>query len=261
MARQSSILEDTANLPWQVGVVFAVLCYPVAVFFAKLFSSSQVLAGAGVAFLTIWPVFSGLFLLAALVSFLRGRKRQKMLQQNQSLEKIRGLSWRQFEQYVGEHFKDQGYFVVETPEGPDGGVDLVLRKDGEKTYVQCKHWKSSKVGVEKVRALLGSMTSGGAHNGIFVITGYYTQAAKQFGNQHGIQMIDGTILEKMVDPKTAAEPGPETSQSNPDSVLCPICEEPMVKRLARRGPNAGNEFWGCTKYPVCKGTRDISKII
>ncbi len=63
---------------------------------------------------------------------------------------LRSLSWRQFESFIGEYFREQGYFVMETPEGPDNGVDLVLRKDGEKTYVQCKHWKTNTVGVEKV---------------------------------------------------------------------------------------------------------------
>lgn len=28
----------------------------------------------------------------------------------------------------------------------------------------------------------------------------------------------------------------------------------MVKRTAQRGPNAGNEFWGCSDFPRCRGT-------
>lgn len=35
---------------------------------------------------------------------------------------------------------------------------------------------------------------------------------------------------------------------------CPVCNSPMVKRSAKRGVNAGNEFWGCSRYPSCKGT-------
>lgn len=31
----------------------------------------------------------------------------------------------------------------------------------------------------------------------------------------------------------------------------------MVRRQARRGPNAGKEFWGCSRYPACKGTREL----
>lgn len=45
---------------------------------------------------------------------------------------IRSLSWRQFESYIGDLFRTEGYFVMETPEGPDYGVDLVLRKMAKK---------------------------------------------------------------------------------------------------------------------------------
>lgn len=36
---------------------------------------------------------------------------------------------------------------------------------------------------------------------------------------------------------------------------CPNCSGPMVKRTARRGKNRGNEFYGCSRFPICKGTR------
>ena len=39
---------------------------------------------------------------------------------------------------------------------------------------------------------------------------------------------------------------------------CPNCGSDMVLRVARRGPNAGNKFYGCTNYPRCKYIIDIS---
>jgi DNA-binding helix-hairpin-helix protein with protein kinase domain len=38
---------------------------------------------------------------------------------------------------------------------------------------------------------------------------------------------------------------------------CPRCGTAMVRRTALRGPNAGGQFWGCSRYPHCKGTRNI----
>ena len=38
---------------------------------------------------------------------------------------------------------------------------------------------------------------------------------------------------------------------------CPACQGPMVKRVARRGSNAGKTFWGCPDYPKCRGTREL----
>ncbi len=36
---------------------------------------------------------------------------------------------------------------------------------------------------------------------------------------------------------------------------CPKCGKPMRLRTAKQGSNAGSQFWGCTGYPECKGTR------
>ena len=41
---------------------------------------------------------------------------------------------------------------------------------------------------------------------------------------------------------------------------CPKCNSEMVIRVARRGPNAGNEFWGCSTFPACKHTRDRNDV-
>lgn len=38
---------------------------------------------------------------------------------------------------------------------------------------------------------------------------------------------------------------------------CPRCSSSMVKRTARRGIGSGKPFWGCSRYPGCRGTRPI----
>ncbi len=38
-----------------------------------------------------------------------------------------------------------------------------------------------------------------------------------------------------------------------EEVLCPDCNGPMVSRKSSYGV-----FWGCKKFPECKGTRDSS---
>lgn len=63
---------------------------------------------------------------------------------------------------MGEAFRMQGYRVVETGgNGPDGGIDLILRKDREKYLVQCKQWKAFSVVVPVVRELYGVMAAKG----------------------------------------------------------------------------------------------------
>jgi four helix bundle protein len=38
---------------------------------------------------------------------------------------------------------------------------------------------------------------------------------------------------------------------------CPACGKPMVLRTARKGPNAGSQFRGCSGYPECRATLSV----
>ncbi|MCC6487598.1 MAG: four helix bundle protein [Candidatus Hydrogenedentes bacterium] len=38
---------------------------------------------------------------------------------------------------------------------------------------------------------------------------------------------------------------------------CPKCGRAMALRMARKGPKAGRQFWGCSGYPQCMGTREL----
>jgi DNA-binding helix-hairpin-helix protein with protein kinase domain len=55
-------------------------------------------------------------------------------------------------------------------------------------------------------------------------------------------------------PNPTVRSQPSASSSAPS---CPSCSSSMVRRTARRGYNAGNHFWGCSRYPRCTGTRSI----
>jgi len=112
---------------------------------------------------------------------------------------LQNMSWQQFETLVGEGFQRRGGRVKETGGGrPDGGVDLVLSKDGEKTLVQCKQWKAFKVGVSTVRELYGVMAADGAAAGFVVTSGRFTQEAVAFAAGRNIHLMDGAALMKLL---------------------------------------------------------------
>lgn len=54
---------------------------------------------------------------------------------------------------------------------------------------------------------------------------------------------------------TPSYPPPPAPSAGSGGVLCPRCGSRMVRRTARKGHRAGNQFWGCSRYPNCKGTR------
>lgn len=44
----------------------------------------------------------------------------------------------------------------------------------------------------------------------------------------------------------------EEKQRPADVNSCPKCGKPMMLKTARRGPNQGKQFWGCSGFPRCK---------
>lgn len=50
---------------------------------------------------------------------------------------------------------------------------------------------------------------------------------------------------------------PDRTDPNDLPPKCPQCGSLMALRTAKSGKNAGQHFWGCTKYPECKGTQPV----
>ena len=279
--RRTSSFEDLvtilSRLPWWVsllvGFVSWLILNPVAN--SPVVVPAGVKPGdmSGVMLSQLWHTFAmiGQYLipftcLIGAVGSVVGRQRRKALLEDvkaatQPGKTIDGLSWQQFEQLIGEAFRRQGYNITETGgSGPDGGVDLILRKAGEKYLVQCKHWRALKVGVPVVREFFGAMAVEGAAGGFVVTSGQFTDAAKTFAFGRNVQLIDGARLKpwlaqhRSTPPQTdPVEPMQHVHQPAPESPACPVCSSTMIKRLAKRGANAGNAFWGCSKYPGCRG--------
>jgi restriction endonuclease Mrr len=92
------------------------------------------------------------------------------------------------EMLVGEAFRLKGYRIEELGgRGADGGIDLVLRKSGKKFLVQCKQWRSYKVGVGVIREHFGVMTAEKADGGFVVTSGRFTAEARVFAKGFHIE--------------------------------------------------------------------------
>lgn len=267
-------MELVALLPWWAGVLLALVSYLV---FHSL-ASRQVIPSSNPADMSsivskgfisgiskfLQFVVPVLCLFGAVGSVIRRRRRRELLGRaatGHTASVVDGMSWLQFEMLVGETLRQKGYRVTETGGGgADGGVDLVLTKDGEKFLVQCKQWRAFKVSVSVVRELYGVMAAKGAPGGFVVTSGSFTSEAKAFANGRNITLVDGQELAKWIRASRASTPRTEPVMSKSEEVpsappSCPVCRQSMVKRVAGRGANAGNAFWGCSDFPRCKGTR------
>jgi len=234
------------------SVVILTVIYVTLRYLLPLLMHGSLLAQLGAAFAP-WLTF--VLALIALSAEADKYKRHKLLATQTGLDSIRVMSWRDFERLVGEAYRRQGYRVEETGGGgPDGGVDLILRRNGEVVLVQCKRWKQAKVSAPTVRELLGAVVRDKATRGIFVTCSEFTREAEaEAHGQPPIELVNGAALLGLVRqaqgqtvPAQAALPQetPPVDAAPAAPPLCPNCGEPMRKRNARSGANAGSQFWG-----------------
>lgn len=146
--------------------------------------------------------------------------------------------------------------------GPDGGVDLVLYKDGKRYLCQCKHWKTWAVGVSVVRELKGVIAAQEADGGYVITGGYFTREAEVFARKCGIDLIDGLALEQMILMATATD---DPTEAKPEGGVqedpsCPMCGAAMQEKVAGQGAFKGQPFWSCSTYPKCRGKVHIESV-
>lgn len=267
------IIELTARVPWWIGVLLAITSFFILNYIAgiKVIGSMKpgeignfVLKQMAITFALFGQfVLPVAFLFGSVLSVIQSRKRQTLMseaQRNTSAAGLNGISWSEFEVLVGEYFRRKGYSVVETGGGgsSDGGVDLELKKNKEKFLVQCKQWRAYKVSVNTVRELYGVMAARGATGGFVVTSGRFTEDAKTFAAGRNIELIDGKAFDTLIKsahPGTGARVASTIAASQ--SPACPVCSSSMIKRTAKHGATAGSQFWGCPKYPNCRGTLPI----
>jgi restriction system protein len=273
MARRQGFFDELmivgSKLPWRVAVFSAAIAFAALHIVAVQTSSpatGTTLSDLGwVAQRSFIHVGAALFqyivpiglLIGAVVGFVGQSRAKSLVSGAQANPKaVSKMSWRDFERFVGEAFRQRGFTVTGFGGGrPDGGVDLALMKNGERFLVQCKHWRKEQVGVMVVRELNGVMAAAGAQGGYVVTGGRFTAEAQEFARKTQIELVDGKALEKLLGAVSIAAPAAEVPQAQP---ACPKCGGGMIERKATRGQFVGKPFWGCQKYPKCTGITQIS---
>lgn len=266
--RNSSGIEALAAMPWPYGVVVGIAGFSALRLGIPWWFSGQdgVLAGdfakqlSQVVSPLAWLVL-GLCWFAALLSYLAARHRRVLLDTRTTLESLAAGGWRQFEQLVGEAFRRLGYSVEETGlGGADGGIDLILRKDGRRVLVQCKQWKRRQVGVSVVREMMGLLAHHRADAVKIVCVGTFTRDAETFARGKPVELIGGAMLLEMIQASRkdavghsvpCSGVGPVRVETATELSGCPRCGGQLVQRTNRR---TGEHFLGCSQFPRCRGS-------
>lgn len=186
-------------------------------------------------------------LYSSAVTFLRSR-RFKLLELHQTMRDIQAMSWREFEDLVAANYSARGYAVEPLGgDGPDGGVDLIARKDNLTWLIQCKHYRDQWVGERPLRELLGVVAARGAAGGVLVACGVFDEKALAFAKSSTkLELIGGEQLRELV---------AHAVRGNDSGTRCPDCGSAMRQKTGRFGP-----FLGCTNFPACHGWLPISGV-
>jgi restriction system protein len=245
MARRKHSVADQLILgPWWISLVLAAIAYVVL----------------GRVIPSLVPLVCFVLIAFALISALRSMANRRMLDRQTGIDSLRALPWKQFEDLLGEAYRRHGYKVTENlGGGPDGGVDLVLHREGKVTLVQCKRWRGKSVRVQTVRELYGILIDRRADLAKLVATTNFTPDAITFARGKPIELVDSKALLDLLrgvqtSGKIAAPKIPEHAGVI-EAPVCPKCGSKMVLRESRRGTYIGQSFWGCSRYPDCRGTR------
>ncbi|NOZ41365.1 MAG: restriction endonuclease [Planctomycetes bacterium] len=107
---------------------------------------------------------------------------EKRLQRQRSLEDLQKLDPSEFERFVADLFKAQGYNAEAVGGCADQGIDVrISLSDGSLWGVaQCKRYDNqNRVSASEIRDFGGAFMLSGAENGFFFTTGRLTRHAKR----------------------------------------------------------------------------------
>ena len=98
---------------------------------------------------------------------------------------------REYEEYVGNYFKEQGYKIELTPQSGDYGLDVFAYKEHEKIAIQAKMYGNStrKVNRQMIMELQGAKEYFDCTKAILATDGEVMPDAKEVASKLGIEIL------------------------------------------------------------------------
>ncbi len=122
-------------------------------------------------------------------------KNYKMKRLIRSTSNIDSLTWNEFECYVADGLKKQGYTNVHLTEHYDLGIDVVATKDGVTWGVQVKHYSRS-VRIEAVREAVAGLKAYKCDRAMVVTNSFFTAPAIELAKCNNCVLIDRQAIAK-----------------------------------------------------------------
>ncbi|WP_158628894.1 restriction endonuclease [Dyella choica] len=183
-------IERYVLVHWPAGILLG-LSACLGVHYGRGVHSASYLTLLWMALIACWAF--------AFATCLGYRKRVHRLVVREQLAELCRMHWQVFEERVAQAFRFRGY-AVECAGRVDAeaGLDLILRKHGMTTLVQCRHWQHRDVNVKDVREMDKLMKHHHATAVKIVACGDYTDDAWKFVTGKPFELIYGETLVAML---------------------------------------------------------------
>jgi len=168
-------------------------------FIIALFFLWQVLPAARTTLMIAAVLLIAILIITVYFTYVKFRMSEERLKGFIKLDVLTKINPFQVEHHVAHRFRKMGYHNVRvTKAKADGGIDVLMEKNGKRYGVQVKRYHPRKyIQVESVRALLGSMQQLGLDKVIYVTTSNYTNYVWKTINKSKIFLLNGAQFEKM----------------------------------------------------------------
>lgn len=138
-----------------------------------------------------------LALAAALLLFLRRHKIRRHRKRINIMRRIDTMSGADFESFLAQYFRKQGYRVEVTKASGDFGADLILRKGRKRIVVQAKRWTGT-VGVSSVQEVVAARHYYRATEAMLITNSTLTRNAEKLAHGTDVKVwARACLLEKL----------------------------------------------------------------
>ena len=141
---------------------------------------------------TLWILILTLVLLPIIISLIKIIRFSKA-----DIFAIDKMSGEEFESFLGNLFRKEGYIVTHTGSSSkfqgDLGADLVIEKEDIKTAVQAKRWKGV-VTEKSVQEVVAAKAVYGCANAMVVTNSHFSKHALNLANANGVVLWDRNKL-------------------------------------------------------------------
>ncbi len=165
----------------------------------------------------------------------------------------------EFEYFCADILRGNGFKDVEvTKASGDHGIDVLAKKDGVKYAIQCKRY-SKPVGNKAVQEAYSGKDIYKADIAVVMSNMDFTSQAIEDAKKLNVELWDRDKIYSLQKAGKVEVEAKVKAEVEDENLICPKCGGHLVLRTAKKGANAGSQFYGCSNYPNCKYTQDAFK--